>query len=125
MNIGFIGLGKLGLPCALAAEDAGHKIFGYDINPNVEEILKTKVLPYREEGAQVLLEKNEINWSSIAEVVSNSDIIFVPIQTPHDPKYEGVTCVIIHSLLLWVQLSRILQIQSLFYLVLMMRMLIT
>lgn len=91
MNIGFIGLGKLGLPCALAAEDAGHKIFGYDINPNVEEILKTKVLPYREEGAQVLLEKNEINWSSIAEVVSNSDIIFVPIQTPHDEKYEGVT----------------------------------
>jgi UDPglucose 6-dehydrogenase len=91
MNIGFIGLGKLGLPCALAAEDAGHKIFGYDINSNVEEILKTKFLPYREEGAQVLLEKNEINWSSIAEVVSNSDIIFVPIQTPHDEKYEGVT----------------------------------
>ena len=91
MNIGFIGLGKLGLPCALAAEDAGHKIFGYDINSNVEEILKTKILPYREEGAQVLLEKNEINWSSIAEVVSNSDIIFVPIQTPHDEKYEGVT----------------------------------
>lgn len=91
MNIGFIGLGKLGLPCALAAEDAGHTIFGYDINPNVEEILKTKVLPYREEGAQVLLEKNKINWSSIAEVVSNSDIIFVPIQTPHDEKYEGVT----------------------------------
>jgi UDPglucose 6-dehydrogenase len=91
MNIGFIGLGKLGLPCALAAEDAGHTIFGYDINPNVEEILKTKVLPYREEGAQELLEKNKINWSSIAEVVSNSDIIFVPIQTPHDEKYEGVT----------------------------------
>ena len=26
-----------------------------------------------------------MNWSK------NSEIIFVPIQTPHDPQYEGVT----------------------------------
>ena len=91
MNIGFIGLGKLGLPCALAAENVGHKIFVYDINPEVEKILNTKILPYREEGAQELLDKSSINWSSIAEVVENSDIIFVPIQTPHSEKYEGVT----------------------------------
>ena len=32
MNIGFIGLGKLGLPVALAIEDKGHKIIGTDIN---------------------------------------------------------------------------------------------
>ena len=31
MNIGFLGLGKLGLPVSLAVEDKGHKIFGYDI----------------------------------------------------------------------------------------------
>lgn len=91
MNIGFIGLGKLGLPCALATEDRGHVIYGYDINPEVENILKFKKLPYREEGAQDLLNKNKINWSSISEVVKNSDIIFVPIQTPHSERYEGVT----------------------------------
>lgn len=91
MNIGFLGLGKLGLPCALASEARGHKVFGFDINPNVEDILNSKVLPYREEGAQELLDNHNINWSSIEEVVSNSDIIFVPIQTPHNEKYEGVT----------------------------------
>lgn len=91
MNIGFLGLGKLGLPCALASDARGHKVFGFDINPNVEDILNNKVLPYREEGAQELLDNHNINWSSIEEVVSNSDIIFVPIQTPHNEKYEGVT----------------------------------
>ncbi len=39
MKIGFIGLGKLGLPCALAIEQKGHKIYGYDINPAVKNIL--------------------------------------------------------------------------------------
>ena len=27
MNIGFLGLGKLGLPVALAVESKGHKVF--------------------------------------------------------------------------------------------------
>ena len=32
MNIGFLGLGKLGLPVSLAVEDKGHRVFGYDIS---------------------------------------------------------------------------------------------
>ena len=34
MKIGFIGLGKLGLPVALAVESKGHEVYGYDINKN-------------------------------------------------------------------------------------------
>tara|TARA_R110001599_G_scaffold50839_8_gene143142 strand:+ start:10587 stop:11810 length:1224 start_codon:yes stop_codon:yes gene_type:complete len=91
MRVGFIGLGKLGLPCALAIEKAGHSVWGYDIDENVKNILETKELPYREEGAPELLKTHNINFGSVKEVVENSDIIFVPIQTPHDPKYEGTT----------------------------------
>ena len=91
MNVGFLGLGKLGLPCALVADSKGHNVFGYDINPDVKTILDTKVLPYREEGSQELLDDHNIVWSSMSDLVKNSDIIFVPIQTPHDEKYEGVT----------------------------------
>ena len=36
MNIGFLGLGKLGLPVALAVESKGHKVFGYDVSRKVE-----------------------------------------------------------------------------------------
>jgi UDPglucose 6-dehydrogenase len=91
MNVGFIGLGKLGLPCALAIDSKGHKVFGCDINQSVRNILETKKLPYREEGAEELLENHNINWCTSYEVIENSDIIFVPIQTPHNEKYEGVT----------------------------------
>ena len=32
MKIGFVGLGKLGLPVALAVESKGHDVIGYDIS---------------------------------------------------------------------------------------------
>jgi len=91
MKIGFIGLGKLGLPCALSINSKGHTVYGYDIDDKVKNILETKKLPYREQGADELLLTHDINFTSIKEVVENSEIIFVPIQTPHLEKYEGVT----------------------------------
>lgn len=91
MKIGFMGLGKLGLPCALAIASKGHEVWGNDINPDVKTILDTKSLPYREKGAPELLQNHTLNFGSINDVVENSDIIFIPIQTPHDYKFEGCT----------------------------------
>jgi len=91
MNIGFMGLGKLGLPCALAVESRGHKVVGYDPSKQVKEIVDTKKLQYQEQWAQKHLDKSKIKIKSIQEVVGESEIIFVPIQTPHDPLYEGTT----------------------------------
>tara|TARA_R110000765_G_scaffold426091_1_gene540696 strand:- start:74 stop:1303 length:1230 start_codon:yes stop_codon:yes gene_type:complete len=91
MNVGFIGLGKLGLPCALVMDNKGHNVYGYDINPQVKDILDTKEIPYREAGTPELLKNHNVTWSSVSEVVTNSEIIFVPIQTPHDERYEGTT----------------------------------
>ena len=91
-RVGFMGLGKLGLPCALAVEHFGkYKVLAYDPAPGVRKILETRELPYREEGAQELLEQTAIKLVSVAELVEQSDLIFVPIQTPHEPRYEGVT----------------------------------
>lgn len=92
MKIGFIGLGKLGLTCALAAEHFGnHEVVGYDPNPAVKEFIKNKAIPYREEGAPELLQTTKIQVLSVQEVVDFADLIFVAVQTPHDPMYEGVT----------------------------------
>ena len=91
MNIGFIGLGKLGLPCALAVESRGHKVVGYDPSEQVKEIVDTKKLQYQEQWAQKHLDESKIEIKSVEEVVGESEIIFVPIQTPHDPLYEGIT----------------------------------
>ena len=91
MNVGFMGLGKLGLPVALAVESRGHSVVGYDPSDQVKEIVDTKKLVYREIWAQKHLDKSKIKIKSVEDVVSHSDIIFVPIQTPHGDKFEGVT----------------------------------
>ena len=84
-------MGKLGLPCALAVEMRGHKVVGYDPSPDVKKILDTKKLPYKEIWAQDYLDKTNIKIKTVEEVVKHSDIIFVPIQTPHGDKFEGTT----------------------------------
>jgi len=47
MKIGFLGLGKLGLPCALAIDLKGHDVIGYDINPKV---MQKERVPFKEQG---------------------------------------------------------------------------
>ena len=34
MHVGFVGLGLLGLPMAMAIASRGHTIYGYDVNPD-------------------------------------------------------------------------------------------
>lgn len=67
-KIGFIGLGKLGLPCAEVIAQK-HSVVGYDINAFSSKIVKTA--------------------ESIKECVGNSDIVFIAVPTPHDPIYDG------------------------------------
>jgi UDPglucose 6-dehydrogenase len=70
MKIGFIGLGKLGFPCADAIAQKGHDVSGYDIN-----LVDPTML--------IAIKK------SIKEAVEDRDIVFVAVPTPHDPSYDG------------------------------------
>ena len=91
MKIGFLGLGKLGLPVALACESKGHEVIGTDINETTKRNIRFKTLTYREEGAEELLKTSKIKLADVDKIVEEADIIFVPIQTPHAEKYEGTT----------------------------------
>ena len=90
MKVGFVGLGKLGLPVALAVESKGHKVYGYDIKKEIYNQIKNRKIDYKEKHANELLKKTNIEIVELKKLVSLSDIIFVPIQTPHDKKYEGI-----------------------------------
>ncbi len=91
MNVGFVGLGKLGLPSALAIESKGHSVVGYDIDPRISDYIRTKSIPYMEERVENLLAKTRLEVVPLRDVLRRSEIVFVPVQTPHDPLYEGVT----------------------------------
>ena len=91
MNVGFLGLGKLGLPVSLAVESKGHNIFGYDISKQTIDDIKNRKIKYREKWVDKYLPATNLEIVSLDGLVKKSEIIFVPIQTPHDPLYEGVT----------------------------------
>lgn len=95
MKVGFMGLGKLGLPCALAIDLKGHDVMGYDVNPGV---LQKQHVPYKEVGPngepsiEPILKASRLRFAKdLRELVEHAEIIFVPIQTPHEERYEGVT----------------------------------
>jgi UDPglucose 6-dehydrogenase len=69
VKIGFIGLGKLGLPCAEVVAIKGHDVTGYDIVETVND--NVTVCP------------------TIQEAVQNRDIVFIAVPTPHHPDYDG------------------------------------
>src|SRR5262245_13588029 len=92
-RIGWIGLGKLGLPCATVLNVIGsHRVTGTDVNPNVRLYLENREVPYREEGLDPLLRRHTIEWvDTISEVVNESDVVFIAVQTPHSPEFGGDT----------------------------------
>lgn len=91
MKVGFIGLGKLGLPCALAIEAAGHEVQGFDPSEAVKATLRERVLPYKEEGAQELLRQTNITMVGPVALSRWADLLFIAVQTPHMPQFEGIT----------------------------------
>lgn len=69
MKIGFIGLGKLGLPCAEVIAKKGFDVTGYDVVKISSDLVRQK--------------------ESIKETVKDRDIIFVAVPTPHHKDYDG------------------------------------
>ena len=94
MNIGMVGLGKLGLPIALALEMHGHTVIGYDINPDMmqkEKCAFRECGPNGEPSLEPFLRKSNLQFGSLRELVNQSEIIFVAVQTPHEERFEGIT----------------------------------
>ena len=68
-KIGFIGLGKLGMPCAEAMAKKGFNVAGYDIVHKTSDHIEIR--------------------DSIKSVAEDSDIVFVATPTPHEDGYDG------------------------------------
>lgn len=91
MKIGFIGLGKLGLPCAAAMSvKTGKTIYGFDLNPNIQQYIDDRKTPYIEGELEQYLANAQFDIKdSIDGVLDSSDIVFVAVPTPHLERFEG------------------------------------
>ncbi len=68
-KIGFIGLGKLGMPCAEAIRKKGFHVAGYDIVEKRSDLVEMR--------------------DSIEDLCRDRDIVFVATPTPHEEGYDG------------------------------------
>lgn len=100
VKIGWVGLGKLGLPCALAlAAHGGHDVIGYDVSEWPWRVLAGEVEPPREKDLAEMIgtglsprrDGNQLlrRAKDVSEVVAASDVVFVAVPTPHAPAYGG------------------------------------
>jgi UDPglucose 6-dehydrogenase len=68
MEVGFIGCGKLGMACAETMASQ-HNVTGYDIYPVKSDKIKIA--------------------AQLEDAVLGKDLVFIAVQTPHDPIYGG------------------------------------
>lgn len=82
------GCGHVGLPLALAFADRGLRSTSYDINDVVVKQVMAGTLPFREDGAQAVLERTLASgaFSATADVsvIRNADAVVMVIGTPVD-----------------------------------------
>lgn len=78
-NVGWVGLGRLGAPCAAAlAKHGQHVVWGYDVRGIDPSSYDFADLPSIELCA------------TIDDVVCKTDdVVYVAVQTPHSPEYGG------------------------------------
>jgi len=91
MKVGMVGCGKLGLMVALAIESRGHEVRGFDLATAPGHYLNKRAIPFKEERAEELLAKTKMTMVRLDELCAWADLIFMAPQTPHEPRFEGVT----------------------------------
>jgi len=101
MKVGFIGTGKLGLPVSFVYASRGHELLCYDTNPIFYEkdvdivnlLYEEERDPFNKDSLREWVKTQNINlkFVGLETIMRDSDIVFLAVQTPHNPKYEGST----------------------------------
>ena len=81
-----VGLGKLGYPVSLCMAEE-HEVFAYDIDSDK--------MSHEYEGRmfgddlRMPMDTSKYQFADLVTVVTESDIVFVAVQTPHDKRSDG------------------------------------
>jgi UDPglucose 6-dehydrogenase len=99
MNVGVIGLGKLGLPLLALLANANHKVMGFDTSHHLIDLLRKQVCPYPEPGLIDLLISGQHNIEYTSEIdilVKESDVCMIIVPTPSQINGEFENSIILN-----------------------------
>jgi UDPglucose 6-dehydrogenase len=88
MDIGVIGLGKLGSPLAAVLASKGHNVIGIDLNPSAVAALNEGRTPVAEPGVQERVDSAGSRLhatSDFMHAIPATDISFIVVPTPSGP----------------------------------------
>ena len=83
MNIGVIGVGRLGICFALLLDRAGHRVMGSDIRSNYIAGLQRGEINTAEPDVAAMLKDCDITFTTdTRSVIAQSEVIYVMVATP-------------------------------------------
>ena len=92
MKVAIVGLGKLGLPMAVAIAERGIQVFGVERNSKRMEMLRRGESPIDEPGIKpklkTLLQCRRFVLSNYSEAISQTDAVFIAVNTPESSDSE-------------------------------------
>lgn len=83
-KVGVIGLGYVGLPLALQAEEKGFSVIGIDLSQNKLKLLKSKRSPIDDKDVSNKLKTSKIVFNDDFSLLSKVDIAIICVPTPVD-----------------------------------------
>jgi UDP-N-acetyl-D-mannosaminuronic acid dehydrogenase len=90
-TVSVVGCGRIGLPTACLFAEAGFKVIGADVNPQVVALINKGKAPFSETSLETLLEKHVKKGffnatTNLRKAAAKSDIIVFVVPTPIDKK---------------------------------------
>jgi UDP-N-acetyl-D-mannosaminuronic acid dehydrogenase len=90
MRISVVGLGYIGLPTAIMLADAGHDVFGFDINEDIIGILNTGQIHIKEENLQKVYERVlKTNKFKAYDTLQEAEIYIIAVPTPFKNEFNN------------------------------------
>lgn len=83
LNIGLVGIGRLGICYSIILAKANYKVYVYDINTDIMDAIKNNTYNYIEPGLNDLINKYKSNLIlsyNLNYIYEKCDIIFTFIQ---------------------------------------------
>ena len=77
-----VGIGRVGLPLALALQEAGFEVVGIDRDPALLAAIRRHAMPFQEPGFDELLAKKGLLVSEAFDAIAAADAVIVTVGTP-------------------------------------------